>query len=305
MANPKISIIVPVYNVEDFLKTCLDSIIAQSFADFEVICVNDGSPDNSAAILEDYAARDSRIKVITQKNGGLSAARNTGIENAAGEYIYFLDSDDYIHPQMMEIFYREISSGDYDFVSCGFKKVYGPAADFPHYDRYATSEVKEPLPEFCNDKRRLSVNVWSKLYRKDSLGELRFIPGLIYEDLPFTCSFLQQVKRGKIIDLPLYYYLQRNTSLSGNREIKMKNCESYIYILRHLHENFQMHPLFEQFHRRFFASILKTLLKLKKSPQVLAYVRNQLKALYQEKIISYQDLSLRYKFKLWHLFHGF
>lgn len=305
MANPKISIIVPVYNVEDFLKTCLDSIIAQSFADFEVICVNDGSPDNSAAILEDYAARDSRIKVITQKNGGLSAARNTGIENAAGEYIYFLDSDDYIHPQMMEIFYREISSGDYDFVSCGFKKVYGPAADFPHYDRYATSEVKEPLPEFCNDKRRLSVNVWSKLYRKDSLGELRFIPGLIYEDLPFTCSFLQQVKRGKIIDLPLYYYLQRGTSLSGNREIKMKNCESYIYILRHLHENFQTHPLFEQFHRRFFTSILKTLLKLKKNPQVLAYVRNQLKALYQEKIISYQDLSLRYKFKLWHLFHGF
>ncbi len=305
MANPKISIIVPVYNVEDFLKTCLDSIIAQSFADFEVICVNDGSPDNSAAILEDYAARDSRIKVITQKNGGLSAARNTGIENAAGEYIYFLDSDDYIHPQMMEIFYREISSGDYDFVSCGFKKVYGPAADFPHYDRYATSEVKEPLPEFCNDKRRLSVNVWSKLYRKDSLGELRFIPGLIYEDLPFTCSFLQQVKRGKIIDQPLYYYLQRGTSLSGNREIKMKNCESYIYILRHLHENFQTHPLFEQFHRRFFVSILKTLLKLKKNPQVLAYVRNQLKALYQEKIISYRDLSLRYKFKLWYLFHGF
>ena len=108
MPAPKISVIIPVYNVEEYLPVCLDSVLAQTFSDFEAVCVNDGSPDNSAAILEKYAKKDARIKVVSRPNGGLSAARNTGLENACGEYIYFLDSDDYIHPQLLEILYKKI-----------------------------------------------------------------------------------------------------------------------------------------------------------------------------------------------------
>lgn len=303
MSNPQISIIVPVYNVEPWLRTCLDSILAQSFTDFEAICVNDGSPDNSAAILKEYAEKDSRIKVITQANGGLSAARNTGLEQASGEFIYFLDSDDYIHPQLLEILYREINSGEYDFSGCAYQKVEGTQKTFPHYKNYRTKVVTAPLATFCKNKKLLPINVWSKLYRRKTLGDLRFISGLIYEDLPFSCAFMAQSQSGKMVDLPLYYYLLRGGSLSGNKEIKLKNCQSYIFILRHLHEKFCTDKLSPFVHERFFRSILKTLLRLRKNVETETYVKEELQKLLDEKIISYADLSLRYRLKLWLLLH--
>lgn len=303
MARPKISIIVPVYNVEEFLPTCLDSILSQTFKDFEVICVNDGSPDNSAAILENYAAQDSRIKIITQDNAGLSAARNSGWEQAQGEYLYFLDSDDYIHPQMLEIMYKEITSDEYDFVCCQFRKVYGSLAKFPKYINYSCQEVVSPLSEFCAANGKISTNVWSKLYSRKALGDLRYISGLIYEDLPFNSFFFEFARCGKVINLPLYYYLQRASSLSGGTGMKLKNAQSYIYILHLLHEHFETCPLYKKLKSKFFTSILKTLLKQNKNPEVTTYVREQLQDLYARKIISYSGLPLRYRFKLWYLLH--
>ena len=103
--NPKISVIIPVYNVEDYLEECLDSIINQTFKDLEIICINDGSQDNSLNILEEYAEKDNRIKIITTKNQGLSAARNRGLENITGDYVYFIDSDDYLELTAFEELY--------------------------------------------------------------------------------------------------------------------------------------------------------------------------------------------------------
>ena len=117
---PKISIIIPCYNVEKYLHRCLDSVIGQTFEDFEVICVNDGSPDNSGSILEEYAAKDKRIKILTQKNQGLSMARNNGKALAQGKYIYFLDSDDFIHPQCLEIAHYIAEKYEVDLVSFDF-----------------------------------------------------------------------------------------------------------------------------------------------------------------------------------------
>ena len=115
---PKISIIIPVYKVEKYLRRCLDSVLNQTFTDWEAICVNDCSPDNSGAILNEYAARDKRIKVINHKeNSGLSASRNTAIEHATGDYVMYLDSDDFIHPQTMEIAYYLAQRDDSDIVS--------------------------------------------------------------------------------------------------------------------------------------------------------------------------------------------
>ena len=99
----KISIIIPIYKVEKYLQSCLDSVLAQTFKDWEAICVNDGSPDNSGKILTEYAKKDPRIKIITQNNQGPSVARNNGLKQANGKYIFFLDSDDFIHPQLLEI----------------------------------------------------------------------------------------------------------------------------------------------------------------------------------------------------------
>ncbi len=304
MASPKISVIIPIYDVEKYLPACLNSVLAQTFTDFEAICVNDGSPDNAAAILKEYAARDSRIKVVTQPNGGLSAARNAGLEQAQGDYVYFLDSDDYIHPQILEILYREISGGEFDFAACRFQNVKDAAVSFPEYQSYGTILVKEPLAELFQKKKRLSINVWSKLYLRKTLGDLRFIPGLIYEDLPFTCAYMERSRSGKIVDLPLYYYLQREGSLSGKQEIKLKNCESYIFILRSLHKKFHGGPLEAGMRRCFFRSILKTLLKRKKCRPAKDYLQKELRKLLAENIISWNDLPLRYKVKLWLFLHN-
>ena len=115
---PKISVIVPVYNVEEYLDVCLDTIIMQTFKDFEVICVDDGTQDSSGEILDKYALFDKRIKVIHQENKGLSGARNTGVEAANGEYIMFVDSDDYISPLMLENLYKNVKQNKSDFVFC-------------------------------------------------------------------------------------------------------------------------------------------------------------------------------------------
>ena len=115
---PKVSVIIPVYNVEKYLSECLDSVVNQTLKDIEIICVNDGSPDGSAAILEEYAQKDNRIKVITQENRGLSEARNSGLKIASGEYIAFLDSDDYIDLKFFEQLYKRGIESNSDVVVC-------------------------------------------------------------------------------------------------------------------------------------------------------------------------------------------
>lgn len=111
-----ISVIMPVYNVENYIEKCLDSVCNQSFKDLEIICVNDGSTDNSLKLLEDYAKRDSRIKIITQENGGIGHARNTGLKNATGEYVLFVDSDDFLCENSLDELYYNINSNNSDLV---------------------------------------------------------------------------------------------------------------------------------------------------------------------------------------------
>ena len=121
---PAISIIVPIYNVEKYLRRCLDSVLNQTFSDWEAICVNDGSPDNSDKILAEYASRDKRFKIVNKTNGGLSDARNAGFPHATGKYIMYLDSDDFIHPQTMEIAYKMAVRDNSDMVSFSYDRNY-------------------------------------------------------------------------------------------------------------------------------------------------------------------------------------
>ena len=121
--KPLISVVVPVYNVEKYLPKCLDSLLAQSWQELEIIVVDDGSPDNSWDIMQEYARRDSRVRPIRQKNGGLSAARNAGVEAARGEWIGFLDSDDYVAPEMYERLYRAAAEQGAQMAVCSFTYV--------------------------------------------------------------------------------------------------------------------------------------------------------------------------------------
>ena len=190
----KISAIVPVYNVEKYLKECLDSIINQTLTDIEIICINDGSTDNSLKILNEYAEKDKRVKIFTQKNQGLSIARNNGMKYAKGEYISFIDSDDYIELNTFEKLYDKATRDDLDILM--FKSfVYDEQKQkINEFDAYHDLEVFDKFIKniFCHlDTKefthRISVTSWSKIYKTDFLksNEINFPEKLLFEDNAF------------------------------------------------------------------------------------------------------------------------
>lgn len=227
---PKISIIIPVYKVEKYLPMCLASVIAQTFTDWEAICVNDGSPDACGNILARYAKKDKRIKVIKQKNQGLSCARNNGIEKAKGKYIYFLDSDDFIHPQLLEICYELAEKEKAQMVSFGFQKFrQGDFISVPNYQLEDLNYTVTNSPLYHQKKHhksRISVNACTKFYRKNTIKNLRFIPGITMEDYPHTYAVLAKQPRTVILDILLYYYTYNPASIS-NSIFKIKQIQDY------------------------------------------------------------------------------
>lgn len=221
---PKISVIVPVYNVEDYLGKCLESIISQTFSDIEIICVNDESQDSSGKILEEYAKKDSRIRIVNKKNGGLSSARNAGLDVANGEFISFIDSDDWIEPEMLEKLYKNITELNTDISICAvnlydesLKKFDNtkPYFSLSYFDKtfdnkvFSYNDVKSFLTDVC-------VMAWNKLYRSSFLKGVnaRFAEGLIFEDGPFFFSIFFKTERVSIIrDLLYNYRINRKGSI--------------------------------------------------------------------------------------------
>lgn len=209
--NPIISIIVPVYKVETYLNKCIDSILNQTFEDFELILVNDGSPDKCGEICEEYAKKDSRIRVFHKENGGQATARNFGIDVARGEYIGFVDSDDYIEPEMYEVLYNMCINDNCDMVNCSSKiyfknhiKVNGNGEKVIHSKREAMRVVIEGLLyDEC---------LWSKLVKKSLLKDLRMPIGIIYEDTAFVYKIVDKCERVGYIGLPMYNYIKREDS---------------------------------------------------------------------------------------------
>ncbi len=233
---PAISVIIPIYNVEKYLRRCLDSVLNQTFTDWQAICVNDGSPDNSAEILAEYAARDKRFVVVNKKNGGLSDARNVGMEHATGEYILYLDSDDFIHPQTMELAYYMAVRDKSDIVSFTYDRIYRPQLMVRHKlgmdtdnvipraiaKRYNPSKVKTRVTndvfEYATErthnafspKRKWLIKhcqVWKNLYRRDLIADTPYIKGILFEDFPWWSAVMLKNPRVTIMPLPLYFYI--------------------------------------------------------------------------------------------------
>lgn len=195
------SIIVPVYNVEKYLDKCLESILRQTFKDFECIIIDDGSPDNSNIIIDKYVKLDQRFKVIHQKNMGLSAARNTGLDIAQRNYIVFVDSDDYIADEYLEKFALKIADTDADIVICGFVEAYKDYEKNKVFAVESTEVIKQNIladvwPSY----------VWNKCYKKDLFGDIRFPIGRVYEDLLTIPAVCLNAKRIECIPDKLYYY---------------------------------------------------------------------------------------------------
>lgn len=232
----KLSIIVPIYNVEPYLRRCIDSILAQTFTDFELILVDDGSPDNCPAICDEYAEKDPRIVVIHKQNGGLSDARNAGLDIARGDYIGFVDSDDYIHPTMYETLYHTAIETKVDIVQCEYLRIYENESktplDLPRDRNIIIYESSELLNNFFPDFAwRLMGYVWRRIYKRDAFACIRFPIGRYFEDTAITLSLLETCTSIAIIDTPLYYYFIRQNSITQGILSCKKICD-------HLNEHF-------------------------------------------------------------------
>ncbi len=235
---PKISVILPVYNVEKYLRRCLDSVLCQTFADFEAICVNDGSADKSLNILEEYAAKDSRIKIVTQANQGLSMARNNGLKVAKGDYIYFLDSDDAIHPKLLEIAYTFATKYGADMVCFKYEKSdgikYRPNKIDVENIKYKVTDNALDLA-LSKSKFRIAFNVWSKFYKKEILNGINFIKGILYEDYPHTYAVLAKKPKTVSIDAKLYFYTLNMQSIS-NQAGNAKQIEDFYEGIKYVYQ---------------------------------------------------------------------
>lgn len=237
----KVSIIIPVYNVEKYLARCLDSCINQTFSDIEMVCVNDGSTDSSLNILEQYAKLDSRIKIIQQENGGLSSARNTGVENAKGEYILFLDSDDFISNIAIELLVANIERNGSDVVLFDYLKFYknhkkDVRVIINHINEYKDKCFNLSDLKSLKDCRKVIyqlltfyVSAWCKFYRASFLKEngISFYEGVLYEDVPYMAEiFVKSRKFSYEPEMLLAYSCYRDN------QIMSKNGEEYFDLFK-------------------------------------------------------------------------
>jgi len=235
--NPLVSIIVPIYNVEHYLKRCIDSILMQSYANIQIILVNDGSTDSSGDICEQYKREDNRIKYLLKPNGGLSDARNYGIRHADGDYYMFVDSDDYIHPQMVELLLSSLIQRDADITVCDYKKVSeNEIIAYDSYEKdYAANAVKEfdrfsSVKELFGGEKYVRFTVaWNKLYKRKLFENIEYPVGKIHEDEFTAYRLLFNSNRVIYIDIPLYYYCQRSGSImkSPFSEKRFDKAEAY------------------------------------------------------------------------------
>ncbi len=275
MDEIKVSVIVPVYNVKKYLPQCLDSIVNQTLKEIEIICVNDGSTDGSDKVLEEYAQKDSRIKIINNKDRGISKARNLGMANAKGRYIGFVDADDYIAPTMYEWMFGNADWYKSQMVICAVHKIDDSTGivfdDDPYYTlgyfpyelnnrTFNHYETKNFLPEIC-------VNIWNKLYLRSYLEEkqAKFAEGYVFEDgLFFTDIYFDMERVSVVRDFLYYYRVNRADSVACKGD---KNLKDIFYTTEKTLENLKKQPYFDEIKTEFLRKKFKEMRNNYKSIQ--------------------------------------
>ena len=263
---PTVSVIIPVYNTSKWLDRCLESVRRQRLRDLEILCVDDGSRDDSAERLAALARQDGRIRVLHQRNKGLSEARNIGLRETSTGLVYFLDSDDFIHEQLLELTVAALEKNPRAaFALVDYLKVepdaHPPEAKtvYPNGRAPSIRTMSHPLREFLRDNE--SPDVWRFVYRREALGALRFVPRLRYEDLDFTYRFLRRVSAGVWIHAPLHFYVQTPNSLLRH-PFTEDDARFYVWILRHLRDDFAETPrAWRLLRRRLYPRVLKAMWK--------------------------------------------
>lgn len=284
--KPLISIVVPIYNVEKYLRTCIDSILVQTYKNLEIILVDDGSPDRCGVICDEYKEKDQRIMVIHQKNRGLSCARNAGIDIAQGQYIGFVDSDDTIDPQMFEILLNNIQSYDARISICG-RKIVDEEGNVSN-EKYARQKQmvldgKSAIIEM-NSHMSFDMAAWDKLYDIELWKDIRYPEGKLSEDFFVIYKLLDKAQKVVWTPKPLYRYLLRNNSISRNIVIKQDFIEASEGQMRYIYDKY---PDIDYVGRSAYASACLTIYDL--------YLKRKMKCpsdltkSYQERVKSCLD----------------
>ena len=238
--DKEVSVVVPVYKVESYLSHCVDSILNQTYRNIEVFLVDDGSPDNCPALCDDYAAKDKRVKVIHKENGGLSDARNKGLEQATGDYVMFVDSDDFwVDENQLALLMKEVEANPQcDFI--GFNVSYY----FEATNRYVPWIAYDKCITDCTNKDELIVSLvktgtfpisaWSKIIRKDFLikNEVSFINGLLSEDIPWFLSLLEKAQDFRMLNQYVYAYRQVSNGTSITHNFSKRHFDNLFWIIR-------------------------------------------------------------------------
>lgn len=229
----KISVIIPVYNVEKYLDKCIMSVINQSYKNLEIIIVDDWSTDNSRVLCDKYAKIDNRIKVFHKKNGGLSDARNFGLKHATGEFIAFLDSDDWVDKDLYKILYDNIFKYKCDISVCKYKKVYNEDEKVDENNNIELLDnisALKKLHNVCDENRVQMIVAWNKLYKRELLNSEEFPIGKIHEDEFLTPQLLYKANKIVFSHRELIYYRQNPNSIM-NREFNIKRLD-YLYAIK-------------------------------------------------------------------------
>ena len=218
MKEPLISVIVPVYKVEKYLNRCVKSIIGQTYENLEIILVDDGSPDRCPVMCEAWAEKDSRIKVIHKSNGGLSDARNAGMEVANGELMGFVDSDDWIAPDMYQCLYATMKADNSDIATCGVEMVWEDGTLSRMLTKTGSCVLnREEAMRALIEESWLKQPVWYKLYKADTIRNILFPAGKYHEDAFWSYQAIGAAERVSVTDHVGYYYWQRNESIMGEK----------------------------------------------------------------------------------------
>ncbi|MGG0464509.1 glycosyltransferase family 2 protein [Priestia aryabhattai] len=237
--QPKVSIVVAAYNVEKYISRCINSLLNQTLEEIEILVINDGSKDNTVSVVDTIQKSDSRVKLITQSNGGLSAARNTGIDNAKGEFIAFLDGDDYVESNMYEMLYNQMVKEEADLSICNFYKVW-ENEKFEEQKRtencLKTSLIeKSYITNFLTKHDEAFVVAWNKLFRLSIItrNKLKFENRAFFEDVGFIPRYLYFSRHITHVNEPLHFYIQRAGSITKSyNPIIEKSSENTINIVR-------------------------------------------------------------------------
>lgn len=304
-----VSIIVPVYNVEKYINKCIDSIINQTYSNLEIILIDDGSPDQCGEICDKYAVLDKRIKVIHKSNGGLSDARNMGLDAATGDYIVFIDSDDYVDLNMISVLHKRIIESKADMVICNYLKV--------NEEGLIIEEKKENIPDFDKVYTGIDildcviqyggscfVTVWNRMYKKELWQNIRFPVGKQHEDEYVLHEICLNCDKVSGINTPLYFYRQRNDSIMNMKyNVRRLDAIEALFMRANALYNMKEYNLANEFYIWAATGLGEAYNKLDRKQKINKLKLNYLLKLYRKNCFQFIKVAPSGKYILKYMFH--